>query len=204
MTKTWAWTLATICVALAALNLALLAKVQELSRVNTTLAQKVTPSLREQFDLFERSLIGRSLAGPMAELDPGAAMPEAPTGGGGHRLVLYFPGESCRRSLNQEMRLLDEHRTRLARLNLDPVIFLASFEPPDFETLVRQYGVEDHAHLDQDQILREALGISPAGLLLLLSPRDVILNARVSTGLDEELGQAFYRQVDGMLSGVPS
>lgn len=192
MTKGFRFILYGVILVLAVLNLILLVQMSTLGKENQTLLRKVTPSLGQQFDLYEHSLEGVNLA----DLLDHFRGRDADLGNTGERrLIYYFPGEHCRRTLHLEMTMLHKFEDRFRQEGIHTLAVFSDFEQTDFLTLAQQFGISDLSLLDRDNVFRRRFGIRPSTLVMLLDSSDTVVYARVSRNGDEEGSLRFCEKI---------
>ncbi|OFW08223.1 MAG: hypothetical protein A3H96_23710 [Acidobacteria bacterium RIFCSPLOWO2_02_FULL_67_36] len=176
----------------------LLRQLTVLREENATLRNKITPSLDEQFALYEHSLEGVDLTAILAELrvtaprlDAFEPRPDTP------RVLFYFPDKvSCRRSLHREVGILKENQSLLARHGIAAGIVLANIEEIDFQLLTRQYDVSEISVLDRQGVFQRHLGARPSALVMVLDPRNTVLFAQVARTSGDEGARPLYRKIE--------
>lgn len=188
--------LAGLSVMLLVFNLMLLDRLADQRKVIETLQLKVTPSLAQQFLLYEHGLQGESVASMLEELQ--ASNPrfaEVFASPSRRKLLFYFPGENCRRSLHMEMQVFNDSRSELEQAGIDPVIVFSGFQDLDLRTMAQQFGIEDYVVADTEESFRKRFGTRPNPLILYLQGNQQIALARVSRNGDVEGSRKLYEKV---------
>lgn len=166
---------------------------------NATLQSKMTISLDQQFAINEHVLEGREFESIMRELrraEPRyalAGLKRSPL-----TLLFYFPNRSsCRRSLHNEVAVLQEHRTSLDRHGIRvTMVFGTSIDEEDFQTMVRQFGISDIAILDRQGVFQRHLGPRVGALAIALDVGDRIVFAHFARTSTNHGARALYRKLD--------
>lgn len=187
---------------LGAFDFLLLRSVRELRSENLTLRGKVEPTLGEQYELFEYRQQGVDVSNLVAELSARDRRLGDLLQAGVQTLLFYFPGEDCRRSLNYEMRLLEEHRAMLLDSDVSWALVFSRFGNQDFTSLTQQFGITDRAFLDPEDLFREAFGVRGDPVILLLDERYRVRLARVSRTRDEAGSRRMYERIAWLTSSV--
>lgn len=185
-----------VCLLLVLLNILLLHRLTTLKDVNVALSHKVTPSLNQQFWLYEHKMEGLNVARLVARMRQSsvrfAQLYSAPSK---LKLLFFFPGANCRRSLHMEARLFHEFRGTPVAKEIPTAMVFAEFSPDDFTTLARQFEIEDVALLDRENLVGKELGARVNPLILLLDSRDEVVYAKVSLPSDEAGGRRMYQKI---------
>lgn len=178
----------------------LLRGVQRLRTENRTLRAKVEPTLAEQYELFEYRQQGVDVSKLVADLAALDGRLGDLLQNGSQTLLFYFPGEDCRRSLNYETRVLEEHRAALAASNVSWALVFSRFGNQDFASITQQLGIADRAFLDPDDLFRETFGVRGDPVILLLDGNHRVRLARVSRSRDEEGSRRMYERIAWLTS----
>lgn len=183
-------------VLLAAFDVALLVWNKRLIAENEILKRKVTPSLGQQYVLFEARMQGEDFSSVIERMRASSSYFRALDDGlAGNKLLYYFPNENCRRSLHMEMKLFDQLGDTDGQGDPGRVMVFDGFENMDFRSMAQQFGVASFSWLDEQSILRDYLGVRGDPVIFLLDARDRVLLAKVSRVSDEGGSRAFYERM---------
>lgn len=197
-------TLAVACLVLAVFDVLLIRRVHGLEEEKGMLQLKVLPSLQEQYDLFEHGLEGDDLGelfDTLAATAPGfRELIDEPAAG---HLLIYVPGENCRRALHSEMQVFGAYRDGLKARRVRPIFIFAGFAQDDLDALTHQFGISEASVTDPQRVLRQRFGLRGEPVALLVDGERRIRYANVVRSGAEEASRRLYEKVD-LLAGEAS
>ena len=156
--------------------------------------------MKNKFDLIEHKSEGKDMLDVISHLIKNNIKLKNKFDNDKRLTLLYcFNGNSCRRCLNQELRLFNKKISQENKKIINIIMMLTNFEKIDFYTICKQYGIEDMAFNVKIDNISQKLGASGSQLSMLLSNNMKVIYLNRIDYQNENKSIAFYNKRENII-----